>query len=126
MRRFLILTTALVLGGLLAACNGDSTGPGSIFGTYTLVTVNGENVPVTLVMPPDTPIVFNAGWIRLDSDSTYTISMTVDGVTPDPGDGAFTVNGSSIAFSGDFSGTGTISGNTLTIVEDGGTFVFLK
>lgn len=122
MRRILILaTTALLLGGLLAACDGDSTGPGSIFGTYILVTVNGEEVPVEIE-----GIEMTAGWIRLDSDSTYTISMTVNGVTPDPGDGTFTVDGSSIEFTGDINMTGTISGNTLTIVDQGTTCVFRK
>jgi hypothetical protein len=121
MRLCLALTMALVVGGLLTACGDDSTGPTSIFGTYTLATVNGQPVPVEIQ-----GFEITAGWIRLDSDSTYTISMTVDGVTPDPGDGTYTADGSSIEFSGDFTGNGTISGNALTIVDEGGTFVFRK
>lgn len=122
MRRLLILaTTVLLAGGLLAACDGDSTGPGSIFGTYILATVNGQPVPVEIQGTEMT-----AGWIRLDSNGTYTISMTVNGVTPDPGDGTFTVDGSSIEFSGDINMSGTISGNTLTIVDEGVTCVFRK
>jgi hypothetical protein len=122
MRRFLVLaTTALLASGLLTACGDDSTEPTSIFGTYNLVTVNGEEVPVEIQ-----GFEITAGWIRLDSDSTYTISMTVDGAIPDPGDGTFTVDGSSIEFSGDYIGNGTISGNTLTIVDEGNTFVFRK
>jgi hypothetical protein len=122
MRRFLILaTTTLLASGLSTSCDGDGTGPGGIFGTYTLRTVNGQQVPVEIQ-----GIEMTAGWIRLDSDGTYTISMTVDGVTPDPGDGTYTVDGSTIEFSGDINMSGTISRGTLTIVDEGNTFVFRK
>lgn len=124
-RRLMRLCFALAMtgtaAGLLSACGDDSTGPTSIFGTYVLRTVNGEQVPVEIQ-----GIEITAGWIRLDSDGTYAISMTIDGVPPDPGDGTFTVDGSSIQFSGDYFGSGTISGNTITIVDTGNTFVFRK
>ncbi len=121
MRLCFALAMAWAAGGLLSACGDDGTGPASIFGTYTLLTVNGQEVPVEIQ-----GIEITAGWIRLDSDGTYTISMTIDGVPPDPGDGTFTVDGSNIEFSGDYIGSGTISGNTLTIVDEGNTFVFRK
>ena len=122
MRRLLILTTALLLGGLLTACDGDSTGPGSIFGTYTLVTVNGEELPAEAQ-----GIEFIAGWIRLNSDNTYTASGTWDlgdGPETTTDTGTFVVTGSTIDFDeGDF--TGTVSGNTLTISGEE-TLVFRK
>jgi hypothetical protein len=113
MRRSLILAT--VLGcGLSTAC-GDSTGPGGIFGTYTLVSINGENLPVTRQIL-DTEVEYTAGSLRLDIDNTYTLSLTitVEGTT-DTVDarGTFTVDGSTIEFSD--LGTGTVSGDTLTI-----------
>ncbi len=125
MRRFLILATVLG-GGLLTACDGDSTGPGGIFGTYTLVSIDGENLPVTLQIL-DTEVEITAGSLRLNSDNTYTMSltMTVEGTT-DTGDvsGTFTVDGSTIDFDEGF--TGTVSGNTLTVSDEGVALVFRK
>ena len=114
-----VLIVAGIAAGGMWAC-GDSTSPSSIAGTYTLVTVNGEEVPFEIQ-----GMEITAGWIRLDSDGTYTISMTIDGVPPDPGNGTYTVDGSSIGFSGDYTGNGTLSGNTLTLI-DNGVFVFRK
>ena len=122
-RRFLILATALLAGGLLPACGDDPTEPESIFGLYTLVTVNGEELPFE-----DPGIEISAGSIQLNSDGTYSISLTIDfgsGPETDTATGTFTVDGSTVDFDGgEF--TGTVSGNTLTIVEAGNTFVFRK
>jgi hypothetical protein len=127
MRRLLILTTALIAGGLLTAC-GDSTGPGSIFGTYNLVSINGEDVPFQ-----EGGFEVTAGWVRLDSDSTYTISLTSGPIgTPETEtfSGTFAVDGSSIEFhvpdNGTGSATGTLSGNTITLVDGPFTLVFRK
>jgi hypothetical protein len=127
MRRFLILTTALLLSGLLTACGDDSTGPSSIFGTYTLVSVNGEGLP----WEPEPGFELIAGWIRLNSDSTYTVSLTADigsGPVTETDTGTFTVTGSTIdLIEGLFAtATATVSGNTLTIHVDSDTLVFRK
>jgi hypothetical protein len=63
MRRFLILAT--VLGGGLSTACGDSTGPGAIFGTYELVSIDGEVLPILGV-----PILVE-GSIELRSDMAY-------------------------------------------------------
>ncbi len=163
MRRFLILTTALLAGGLLTACDGDSTGNGgSIVGTYTLQTFNGENLPVEALggpgMPPGVVFMFEltAGSVRLNSDDTCSASMTfrttIDGTvtktdsiatisrsTADTTDGTctYSVTGTTIRVEMPGSDppvtpalfilTGSITGNTLTLVnEDGDTFVFTK
>ncbi len=128
MRRFLILATALLAGGLLTACDDDSTGPVPVVGLYTLVTVNGEELPVELGDPIREII---AGSIQLNSDGTYSRSSTVD-LGPGPVRitvfGTFTVDGSTVEFDAssraDF--TGTFSGNTLTLIEDGDTLVYHK
>ncbi len=126
MRRFLILATAVLAGGLLPACGDDSTEPESIFGLYTLVSVNGEALPVDIGV-----VEISAGSIQLNSDGTYSISLTADlGGGPETAtdSGTFTVDGSTVVFDGEFTRdfTGTVSGNTLTIVEAGNTFVFRK
>ncbi len=126
MRRFLILTTALLAGGLLPACGDDATGPESIFGLYTLVSINGEALPVDIGV-----VEISAGSIQLNSDGTYSISLTADlGGGPETAtdSGTFTVDGSTVVFDGftrDFNGT--VSGNTLTTILLGGeTLVFRK
>ncbi len=139
--RFLILATALLAGGLLTACDGDSTGNGgSIVGTYTLQTFNGENLPVEALggpgMPPGVVFMFEltAGSVRLNSDDTCSTSLTfratIDGtVTTDTETETctYSVTGTTIRF--DFPGeapiTGSVSGNTITIVTDD-TYVFTK
>ena len=136
MRRLLILTTTLLAVALLTACGGedttggddDNTGPGSIFGTYTLITVNGEELPVEVVPPG---ITITSGTLRLNSDNTYSVSTPAifqgEPVTLTD-TGTFTVDGSTIQFSGVSSGefSGTISGNTLTMSDQGFTFVYRK
>ena len=146
MRRFLILATAVLAGGLLTAC-GDSTEPESIFGLYTLQTFNCDNLPAQL--PPTGPVPpvggmiileLTAGSIQLNSGDTCSVSLTFRTTITDVAGNVtvtteaetdtctYSVTGSTIRF--DFPGeaaiTGTISGNTLTIVEDGDTFVFSK
>ncbi len=121
MRRFTVATLVLA-GGLLTACDGDSTGNGgaSIFGTYTLVTFDGEALPVDFG-----GIELSAGSIELKGDGTYIISLTVDlGSGPEMSiqPGEFTVD--PLEFD-DF--TGSISGNTLTLVNSAGNIlVFTK
>lgn len=130
MRRFLLLTIALLAGALLTACDDDGTGPDSIFGTYTLVTVNGEPLPYQ-----EDGSEVTAGWVRLNSDNTYEISVTIGpiGGTPqtETGEGTYSIDGSSIELSDPEGGTenltGTLSGNTLTIVDgDGNAWVLRK
>ncbi len=112
MRRFTVATLVMAVA-LLTACDGDSTGNGgaSIFGTYTLVTINGEALPVDLG-----GIEFIAASIELKGDGTYTISLTFDaGSGPEMSiqPGEFTVD--PLEFD-DFTGA-TVSGNTLTLVS---------
>ena len=143
MRRFTVATLVMAVA-LLTACDGDSTGNGdaSIFGTYTLQTFNGENLPVEAQGGPPFPpgVVFmfelTAGSVRLNSDDTCSLSLTfrttIDGTVTATGTETdtctYSVTGTTIRF--DFPGeapvTGTISGNTITAVVDGDTFVFTK
>ncbi len=142
MRRFTVATLVMAVA-LLTACDGDSTGNGdSIVGTYTLQTFNGMNLPVEALGGPPFPpgVVFmfelTAGSVRLNSDDTCSLSLTfrttIDGTVTatftETDTCTYSVTGTTIRF--DFPGeapiTGTISGNTITVIVDGDTFVFTK
>ncbi len=150
MRRFTVATLVMAVA-LLTACDGDSTGNGgSIVGTYTLQTLNGMNLPVAPTggpQPPTPPggavliFEFTAGSVRLNSDDTCSLSLTfrttIDGTVTATGTDTdtctYSVTGTTIRF--DFPSeapisrripAGIISGNTITVVDDGDTFVFRK
>ncbi len=135
---------AVGLALLLAACGKDSNSPTgtddtSIFGTYALQTILGESLPLIVLEEGDDKLEFIAGSIRLDRDDTYSRSVTTrltqsGNVTTDVFTvaGTFTANGSALQFSGsgDDRGegpfTGSISGNTLTIIDASRPFVYRK
>ena len=67
MRRFL-LTTAAVATTLVAAACGDSSGlGGNVAGSYELLTINGQSLPVTT----QSGRTIEAGQLELDSDETF-------------------------------------------------------
>ena len=120
------MATALLAGGLLTACDDDEiTGPESIAGLYALASINGEELPVELGDPIREII---AGSIQLNSDGTFSQSKTEDfgsGPATVTTFGTFTVDGSTVEFGKAF--TGTVSGNTLTVVDFiGDTLVYQK
>ena len=139
MRSSKIVAVGLAL--LLTACGGDSDSPtepngASIVGTYALQTILGESLPLIALEEGDDKLEITAGSIRLNSDDTYSRSVTTrltqsGNVTTDVFTvaGTFTANGSTLQFSG--SGdegpfTGSISGNTLTIIDESRPFVYRK
>ena len=72
MRRFL-LTAATAATALVGTACGDSTGiGGNVTGSYELVRVNGQSLPVQL----GTDIV-EAGLLVIDSDGTFTETIQV-------------------------------------------------
>jgi hypothetical protein len=66
MRRFL-LTVATAATALVGTACSDSTGIGGLIGSYELVRINGQSLPVQL----GTEIVED-GTLRIDSDGTFT------------------------------------------------------
>jgi hypothetical protein len=67
MRRFL-LTTAAVATTLLGAACGDSSGlGGNAAGSYELLTINGQSLPVTT----QSGRTIEAGQLDLDNDGTF-------------------------------------------------------
>jgi lipocalin-like protein len=131
MRRLVLaLTTASLL-----AC-GDSTGPGSVVGTWNLRTVNGSQLPYTvyLVQPTYRLEIMSARFIA-DDDGTYTGAVTLretnngqvttttdsDFGTWSQANNTLTITDSEGAVS-----TATISGNTITLSEQGFVSVYRR
>ena len=129
-RRALALST-LLLGSLgAAACDDDDdpTGTNGERGTYALLEVDDESVPVTFtvtVLPnPPVDVTFNSGSIVLQSGGRYaaTLDIDVDG-TPsgftDAGD--YVISGNDITFTSDDGGTfsGELNGNDLELPDVG-------
>ncbi len=138
MRRFTVATLVMAVA-LLTACDGD----------YTLQTFNGENLPVGAPGPPPpmqpggtmTIFALAAGSLQLNSGNTCSLSLTFSETETDAMGNVtvttdtqtetctYSVTGTTIRLDspGQASVTGTISGNTITFVdEDGDTFVFTK
>jgi hypothetical protein len=132
-----VLIVAGIAAGGMWACGGDSTSPGSIAGTtYNLWNVDGHGLPFIILQRGTESLWIVSRFIRLNSDGTYTDSGTfwrtrggqVSTFT-DTANGSWTQSGSTITFTESPSGdtfTGSLSGNTLTIIDDGMAFVFRK
>jgi hypothetical protein len=112
MRRLLVLATALATTLTVAGCNSDSTAPGaSLAGTYTLQTVNGLPLPVTVSRtgPYSKDVV--AGQIVLDANGNYTGVTTYSEYN----------NGTFIGqYTDRITGYWTLSGSQLTLVDASG------
>ena len=140
MMRRTLATAALALLTLASgACGGDddSTGPnGSIAGTYTLQTINGDPPPVTLLEFDTYKIEVTGASIVLNTNNTFSATSafreTDDGQVTTSNSvcaGTYTRSGSTVTFSepesinedcgGSYTGTWS-NGNTLTVTFDAG------
>jgi hypothetical protein len=136
MRRLLSL---VVLATALSACGSDSsTQPtqASVAGTWNLTSVNGVALP-WLAQAADPKVEVLNDQLVLSANGTFTQSQNVrftdatQVVTTQAFNdaGTYSLNGASATFrfnSDGSSGTGTISGNTLTVGETGFSFVYTK
>lgn len=106
MRRFFLFLS--VLG--LAACGGDSTGPrGSLAGSYNLVTIAGQNLP--LVFQDATgKLELLSGSFVIDGTNTFTETIVL---RVSDASGTVILPAAPVACSGTY----TRSGNTLTLLE---------
>jgi hypothetical protein len=122
----------------LVACGKDSVlgvgGSGSVAGSYTLRTINGNNLPVTVEQIGDDKTEVLSETMVL-GDGTFSlqgsIRVTEGGLTttqPYANDGTFTQNGSAVilTFSSGARESGTASGGTLTLVSGGFTWVYRR
>ena len=134
-----VLLLSLLVPAMVACGDDDDediTGTGGVTGTYTLRSVNGDNVPAIEYEDEEWKDEILSGSIRLDSDetclatiswrSTYKPLDEVDSGTETDAC-TYSVAGGTITF--DFSGdveTATIGGGTITVNDDGEVWIFKK
>ena len=127
------LVAALLLVG--AACGGDSTGPdeGSIVGSYTLRTINGQNLPFTTLSSGLNKAEVLSSSLSLNTDGTFreerSVRRTHSGVPvtePETKFGTYTSTSSGVTFRATTGAqvSGTRSGGSITFVDEGLTFVY--
>lgn len=120
----------------LAACGRDSVGPSptpsTIAGTYTINTLDGVTLPVTVIDLGAYQAKLASGTLGLISDGTYSLELTIRiedsgnmrTVTQNDG-GHWNIENRTVTLTSTQSSyalTGTVSGNTMTLQN--GTRVF--
>ncbi|MDF2773340.1 MAG: hypothetical protein K0S86_2835 [Geminicoccaceae bacterium] len=129
------LVAALLLVG--AACGGDNAaGPEeSITGSYTLRTINGQNLPYTTLSAGVNKAEVLSSSLSLDTDGTFreerSVRRTHSGVSvtePELKFGTYTSTSSGVTFSATTGAlvSGTRGGGSITFVEEGFTFVYVR
>jgi hypothetical protein len=134
-RWFLPVTLLIALG--TACSSDDSTGPEtSVAGTWTLQTVNGFDLPYVVAQSGGDKVEVTADVLTVADGGAFTelttIRVTTGGVATTqsvPDAGTYTVNGTAVTFhfqSDGSSGTGTLTGNTLTVATQGVSLLYRK
>ena len=128
----------LVALAVAVACGSDSTTQptmASVAGTWSLQTVNGSPLPFTLTQTGTDKLELLSDVVTAEPNGTYTETVqfrtTVSGQTTtnsDTDSGTFTLNGTAVVLSSARTGstTGALSGNTLTLSDQGYVWVFTK
>jgi hypothetical protein len=134
MRRLIAVLFAGLALTSTACGGGDSSGPPSIAGTYTLQTVNNAPLPFTTSEDATYKAEILSWVVTLNANNTYSFAFrgrsTDNGVPTEntiTRTGTYTVSGSTVAMfdSVDNSSlTATVSGGVLSIVIDGPVGVF--
>ena len=133
------MVRALLALALLVSvgCFDDfSTGVGTVTGTYTLRTINGSALPYTINVDASTQNVIVDDMITLFSGGSYSrtqhANTTVGGQTTSETNtesGAYLLVGTSVTLNPSPTGRSTITtidGRTMTLVESGITWTFMK
>lgn len=106
---------------LLASCGSDSAGPDSIVGVYTLRTIDGQTMPVTLSTSTG-ELILSAGSLTLNADATFSRGGTVVGSDGDVSEfarGVYVRSGAALALTIDNGSVsaGIIDGNTIRVTN---------
>jgi hypothetical protein len=134
-RSLLAFAIVLSLGMMGCDSSGDSNSEPNYSGNYILKTIDGETVPVVFIQIGSDKVEITGGNHRLNSDMTFsasfTLKVTESGVsTTETGSmtGTYSNNNSAFLFtySDNTTDSGSISGDNLTIISDGVSFVFKK
>jgi hypothetical protein len=130
--------SALVGFAILAACGGDSSGPGdtNIVGSYTLQSVNGNPVPWRAIVIGNDWFEIRGGSGSINADGTYSLTFnwreSVAGQTDEGSEssvGTYTRNGSAITFrdaSDGSTASGTITGRQISVTSEGVVLVYAR
>ena len=126
-RTLCAMTLVAAIGVGAAGCGDDDngSGPGSVAGTYTLRTVNGQSLPFNFGLG----FALESGYVDLEEDGEFELSLDF---SDDDFDelvfGEWERDGNEITFVSDDgeSLTATLSGNTITYSERGFTLLFRK
>ncbi len=130
--------SALAGLALLAACGGDSTGPGetNVVGSYTLQTVNGNNLPWRAIVIGNDWFEIASGSGSINADGTYSLTFnwreSIAGQTDEGSEssvGTYTRNGNAITFrdaSDGSTASGTISGRQISVTVEGVVLVYVR
>lgn len=119
------------------ACFKDySTGVGTVTGAYTLRTINGSPLPYTINVDASTQKEIVDDMITLFSGGSYSrtqhANLKVNGQTTSQTNtegGAYVLLGTSVTLNPSPSGRSTVTtidGKTMTLVESGITWTFMK
>lgn len=135
MRRLILALGAV----LLLACGGsDSTGPdGSIVGSYTLQTVNGNNLPWRFLVFGNDWAEITGGSGNINNGGTYSLTFNYrvmeSGQTTtfsETSIGTYVQNGNAVTFTDQSDGSsasGTVTGSQISVTdEDGFVYVFRR
>lgn len=133
MRKLMLALVALTL-----ACGDSSTEPtqASVAGTWELSTVNGGALPFVVFQTTTDKVEIMSDVITATSTGTFTQSTTFRTTsngqaqtTTTPDAGTYTLSGTAVNFtfnSDGSTGTGSLSGNTLTVTQSGLALVYKK
>jgi hypothetical protein len=126
-----LLPMVMVL--VLAGCKRDAKVPAdsNAFGTYTLVSVDGNNVPCT-VQHEGHSLAVKSGSFDINSDGTCSSKVVFS--TPQGGDASrgvkarYTREGAKLTMQWEGAGTtsGTVEGSTFTMNNEGMVFAYRK
>jgi hypothetical protein len=136
MRR--LLSLALVFAAMACGSDNSTSTPtnASVAGTWTLQTVNGGALPYTAA-PAPTKVEILSNTVTATSAGTWTsttqIRTTIGTQAPTTATqldaGTYTLSGNNVAINSTANGVvgaGAISGNTLTLTQAAGVFVYKK
>ena len=138
MKLFARLAVMAAMVVAVGACS-DSSGPdegGSIAGTYSLRTVNGSNLPFTVVQLPEFKVEVVSDVVTLNANNTFSevfTSRTTEGTTvtteSETTTGTYTLTGSLLRMTdteGNVITAAFSAGNTLTATAGNFTLVYRK
>lgn len=130
MKRWTIaLTAALALG----ACSDSTSIGGTTGGTFTLRTVNGEDLPALVIQQGGSLTEATSGSVSLDSDHSYqrTLTLRTTGsgaaqTTTETESGTWTGSGGAVTLTASGGGqlNGTLFDGALTLTQNGRVFIY--